>query len=63
MVKKINKDSIAIKSLVNKGLKLIQVANLLGVYRKKVNYWKKNKIKTTQIGRKKLDAPFIKKNS
>ena len=48
---------------MNKGLKLIQVANLLGVYRKKVNYWKKNKIKTTQIGRKKLDAPFIKKNS
>ena len=61
MVKKINKDSIAIKSLLNKGLKPIQVANLLGLSRQKVNYWKKNEIKTTQTRRKKLDAPFIQK--
>ena len=60
-MKKINKDFIAIKSLLNKGLKLIQIANLLGVYRQKVNYWKKNEIKITQTRRKKLDAPFIKK--
>ena len=61
MVKKINKDSIAIKSLLSKGLKPIQVTNLLGVSRQKMNYWKKNEIKTTQTRRKKLDAPFIKK--
>jgi len=61
MVKKINKDSIAIKTLLNKGMKPIEVANLLDVSKQKVNYWKRNEIKTIQTRRKKLDASFIQK--
>ena len=61
MVKKINKDSIAIKTLLNKGMKPIEVANLLDVSKQKVNYWKRHEIKTIQTRRKKLDASFIQK--
>ena len=61
MVKNINKDSIAIKTLLNKGMKPIEVANLLDVSKQKVNYWKRNEIKTIQTRRKKLDASFIQK--
>lgn len=59
MVKKINKDSVAIKTLLNKGLKPIEVAKILGVSKQKVNYWRKNEIKSTQTRRKKLDMSFI----
>ena len=59
MVKKINKDSVAIKTLLNKRLKSIEVAQILGVSKQKVNYWRKNEIKSTQTRRKKLDMSFI----
>ncbi len=58
MVKKIKKDSISIKSLLNKGLKLIQVTNLLGISRQKVNYWKKD-----SNPEKKVRCSFYSKNS
>jgi len=61
MVKKINKDSIAIKSLLNKGLKPIEVANLLDLSKQRVNYWKKHEIKTIQT-RKKIGYFLYSKN-
>ena len=39
MVKKINKDALAIKSLIEKGMKQADIARLLGLKRKKVSYW------------------------
>ena len=38
MVKKINKDCIVIKSLLNKDLKPIEVANVLNESKQKVKY-------------------------
>ena len=49
MVKKINKNSVAIKTLLNKRLKPIEVAQILDISKQKVNYWRKNEIKSTQL--------------
>ena len=60
MMKKANKDAIKIKSLIKADIPQIQIAELLGISKLKVNYWKKE-ITTVQIHRKKLDFSYIQK--
>ena len=54
MVKKINKDSLMIKELLNKGLRQCQIARLLGIKKEKVSYWSRTEIKDHQQKPKKL---------
>ena len=50
-----------IKALLKKGFSPIKVARILGLSRKKVNYWRKTEIKSIQYRRKKLDDSCINK--
>ena len=61
MVKKINSDSVTIKSLLKQGMQPIKIARLLKVSKQKVNYWKKTEIKYIQTRRKKLQPEYVKK--
>ena len=54
MVKKINTDTIAIKTLLKKEMAPLKIARLLHISKQKVNYCKKTPIKTEQFRRKKL---------
>ena len=60
MVKKINKDAITIKELLEKGMRQCQIAKLLNLKRAKVNYWSKVEIKDRQYKQKKLKDEYIK---
>ena len=44
MVKKLNKDAVAIKELLNKGYKQSQIVKILKIKKGKVCYWANNKI-------------------
>ena len=61
MVKKINRDAITIKSLLNQGFKQSQIVKMLKISKQKVHYWMKTEIKTEQKRRKKLDKIYIDK--
>ena len=61
MVKKINKDTITIKELLEKGMRQCQIAKLLNLKRAKVNYWSKVEIKDRQYKQKKLKDEYIPK--
>ena len=61
MVKKINSDAIAIKALIKQGIKPINIAQILGISKQKVNYWRKTSVKTVQNRRKKLQKIILKK--
>ena len=52
MVKKINRDGITIKSLLEQGFKQSQIAKMLSVSKQKVYYWMKVGIKTEQKRKK-----------
>ena len=52
MVKKINRDGITIKSLLNQGFKQGQIAKMLNISKQKVHYWMKVEIKTEQNRKK-----------
>ena len=58
MVKKINSDAIAIKALIKQGIKPINIAQILGISKQKVNYWRKTSVKTVQNRRKKLQKNY-----
>ena len=61
MDKKINKDAVAIKKLLKRGLTQKKIAQLLGLKKQKVSYWSKHDIKTIQTRRKKLSRTYINK--
>ena len=61
MVKKINRDGITIKSLLNQGFKQGQIAKMLNISKQKVHYQMKVEIKTEQNRKKKLDKKYIDK--
>ena len=61
MVNKINSDAIAIKALIKQGIKPIKIAQILGISKQKVNYWRKTSVKTVQNRRKKLPKIILKK--
>lgn len=61
MGKKINRDGVTIKSLLNQRIKQAEIAEMLGVSKQKVHYWKKTEIKTEQKRKKKLDKKYIDK--
>ena len=48
MVKKINKDALMIKELLNKGFRQCEISRLLGLKKEKVYYWAKTEIKFSQ---------------
>ena len=58
MVKNINSDAIAIKALIKQGIKPINIAQILGISKQKVNYWRKTSVKTVQNRRKKLQKNY-----
>ena len=57
--KKINKDAILIKGLLNKKYRPIDIANEFNISKQKVNYWKKTEIKTEIHRRLKLNQDDI----
>ena len=59
MVKKINKDGIAIKELHKMGYKPSQIAKIKKISKQKVNYWLKTEIKTEIRRRTKLNEEEI----
>ena len=61
MMKKINRDAITIKSLLNQGFKQSQIVKMLKISKQKVHYRMKTEIKTEQKRRKKLDKIYIDK--
>ena len=52
--KKINKDAILIKRLLEKKIRQIDIAKKFNISKQKVNYWKKTEIKEVIHRRKKL---------
>ena len=52
--KKINKDAILIKRLLEKKIRQIDIAKKFNISKQKVNYWKKTEIKDAIHRRKKL---------
>ena len=61
MVKKVNRDALLIKILIEKGVKQKDIVKLLHVKRQKVSYWANTEIKTTQKRRRKLNDVFVEK--
>ena len=61
MVKKINKDAIKIKSLLEKGYTQGEIAKMINLSKQKVNYWVLHEIKPTQQRRKKFRAFYVDK--
>ena len=59
MVKKMNKDSILIKELLNKGWTQKKIANVLNLSKQKVSYWSKHEIKTSIIRKRKLKDIYL----
>ena len=59
MVKKINKDAVIIKELLNKGLRQCEIARLLKLKKEKVSYWARTEIKDSQKKSKKLKDIYI----
>ena len=59
MVKKINRDAIAIKELLQKGMRQCDICRILKLKRAKVNYWAKTEIKESQSKKKKLNAIYM----
>ena len=60
MVKKINKDALMIKELINKGMRQCEISRLLGIKKEKVSYWSRHEIKERQFKPKKLKDIYIK---
>ena len=60
--KKINRDAIAIKTLLDKGYTQARICRLLGLKKQKVSYWANTPIKTEIKRRTKLNEQY-KKNS
>ena len=54
MMKKAIKDAIAIKSLIKAGIPQIQIPELLGNSKQKVNYWEKKKLSMSKFVGKSL---------
>ena len=61
MVKKLNKDAITIKSLLEKGYNQYQISKMLNLSKQKVHYWAKTEIKTVQKRRKKFRNFYVDK--
>ena len=62
MVKKLNRDALLIKILLNKGASCADISQILNVSRQKVFYWAKHDIKTSRINRrKKLPEEYYQK--
>jgi len=62
MVKKLNRDALLIKILLNKGASCADISQILNVSRQKVFYWAKHEIKTSRINRrKKLPEEYYQK--
>ena len=61
MVKKLNKDAILIKILLEKGVRQKDIARLLKLRKQKVSYWANTEIKTEIKRRKKLSDEYIQK--
>ena len=59
MVKKINRDAIAIKELLQKGMRQCEICRILKLKRAKVNYWAKTEIKESQSKKKKLNSIYL----
>ena len=59
MVKKINRDTIAIKELLQKGLRQCEICRLSNLKRAKVNYWTKMELKESQSKKKKLNDIYM----
>ena len=59
MVKKLNKDAIAIKELLKKGYKQSQIVEILNIKKGKVSYWANNQIIEKQKRKKKLKQIYI----
>ena len=59
MVKKINKDAVLIKNLLERGFSQNDIAKLLNFHKTKVSYWAKTEIKDEQKRRKKLDKKYV----
>ena len=56
MVKKINRDALANKELLQKGMRQCDIFQILKLKRAKVNYLAKEKIKENQSKKKKLNS-------
>ena len=54
MMKKINQDSIAIKELLQNGMRQCQICRILKLKLAKINYWTKTEIKHSQSKKKNL---------
>ena len=54
-----NKDSILIKELLNKGWSHKKIANVLNLSKQKVSYWSKHQIKTSIIRKRKLKDIYL----
>ena len=61
MVKKINRDAIAIKTLLDKGYTQARICRLLRLKKQKVSYWANTPIKTEIKRRTKLNEQYKKK--
>ena len=54
MVKKLNRDGVAIRALLDQGFKQCEIMQMLKLSKQKVYYWKIHEVKTEQKRRKKL---------
>ena len=61
MEKSMNKDTIFNKSTSKQKSSPIKVSMILGIPKHKPNHWRKTKIRSTQIRRKKFDDTYINK--
>ena len=61
MVKKINKDAITIKSLLETGYSQYKVAKMLNLSKQKVNYWAHHDIDAVKNRRKKFRTFYVDK--
>ena len=61
MVKKSNAIATTIKTLLENGMRPIEIIRKLHKSKQRVNYWVKTSIKTVQYGEKKLDQKYIDK--
>ena len=61
MVKKINKDAITIKSLLDAGYSQYKVAKMLNLSKQKVNYWAHHDIEAVKKRRKKFRTFYVDK--
>ena len=61
MVKKSNAIATTIKTLLENGMRPIEIARKLHISKQRVNYWVKTPIKAVQYRKKKLDKKYIDK--